>query len=149
MKFCRKCGDSLTSDNWFPSSMRSYNYECKVCAVKRNSLNRKKRGEEYLEKRRAYGKTRVRKNRCANLQRTYGITAEEWDRLFESQGSCCKICKTKDKPKSGWHTDHCHEEGFIRGILCHSCNTGIGKLKDDVMLLERAIKYINSGGSIV
>lgn len=39
--------------------------------------------------------------------------------------------------------DHCHKNDTFRGWLCHSCNTGIGKLKDDVSLLEKAIEYLN------
>lgn len=38
--------------------------------------------------------------------------------------------------------DHNHRTGEIRGWICDSCNTGIGRFKDDIQLLERAIKYV-------
>ena len=38
--------------------------------------------------------------------------------------------------------DHNHHTGEIRGWICDSCNTGIGRFKDDVQLLKRAIKYV-------
>jgi len=38
--------------------------------------------------------------------------------------------------------DHNHKTGEIRGWICDSCNTGIGRFKDDIKLLERAIKYV-------
>jgi len=38
--------------------------------------------------------------------------------------------------------DHDHRNGEARGWVCDSCNTGIGRFKDDVELMKRAIKYI-------
>lgn len=28
------------------------------------------------------------------------------------------------------------------GLLCHSCNTAIGKMKDDEQLFQKAMEYI-------
>jgi hypothetical protein len=41
-----------------------------------------------------------------------------------------------------FHVDHCHETGKIRGLLCHSCNTGIGKLGDNLEGLQKAVSYL-------
>lgn len=38
--------------------------------------------------------------------------------------------------------EHNHHTGEVRGWVCDSCNTGIGRFKDDVELLKRAIKFI-------
>ncbi|MBI5356430.1 Hpy99I family type II restriction endonuclease [Candidatus Collierbacteria bacterium] len=38
--------------------------------------------------------------------------------------------------------DHNHRTGEIRGWVCDSCNTGIGRFKDDVGLIKRAIKFL-------
>lgn len=38
--------------------------------------------------------------------------------------------------------DHNHRNGEARGWVCDSCNTGIGRFKDDVALINRAIKFI-------
>jgi len=38
--------------------------------------------------------------------------------------------------------DHNHRTGEVRGWVCDSCNTGIGRFKDDVKLIERAIKFL-------
>lgn len=38
--------------------------------------------------------------------------------------------------------DHNHHNGEARGWVCDSCNTGIGRFKDDVELMKRAIKFI-------
>jgi len=42
--------------------------------------------------------------------------------------------------------EHDHRSGKIRGWVCDSCNTGIGRFKDDKELLKRAIKFIKSRG---
>ncbi len=65
------------------------------------------------------GLSRRRKNK-------YGITTPEWEALLGSQGHRCAICKTDDPGKSNWHTDHDHDTGDVRGILCMSCNNKLG-----------------------
>jgi Recombination endonuclease VII len=49
----------------------------------------------------------------------------------------CAICG-----EYGDQVDHCHKTGTVRGILCINCNTGLGKFKDDPMLLEFARIYL-------
>jgi len=39
--------------------------------------------------------------------------------------------------------DHNHRNGEARGWVCDSCNTGIGRFKDDVELINKAIKFIS------
>lgn len=41
-----------------------------------------------------------------------------------------------------WSIDHCHKTGKVRGLLCKTCNTGIGHLKDDPNILRSAINYL-------
>jgi hypothetical protein len=64
-----------------------------------------------------------------NLVKKFGITADEWDAIFESQGRRCALpdCRS-DTPrcKYGWHTDHDHKTGKVRGILCAKCNQALG-----------------------
>jgi hypothetical protein len=38
--------------------------------------------------------------------------------------------------------DHCHVTGRFRGWLCQTCNTGLGKLGDDISGVRRAIAYL-------
>lgn len=33
----------------------------------------------------------------------------------------------------------------IRGLLCQDCSIGIGKLKDDPVLLQKALNYLKEG----
>jgi hypothetical protein len=56
------------------------------------------------------------------LLRKYGITEMEWDEKFIAQGSKCACCGTTE-PRDKWQTDHDHNTGQVRGILCVTCNS--------------------------
>lgn len=74
----------------------------------------------------------------------YGITVEEWDALFASQGNACAVCKTQSPGGrfGQWQTDHCHKTNLVRGILCHHCNLILGHAKDTPEILRAAIAYL-------
>jgi Recombination endonuclease VII len=76
--------------------------------------------------------------------RKYGITESDWDRLLASQGGLCAICRTDVPGGRGesWHIDHCHTTNQVRGLLCHSCNVGLGSFHDDPERLSSAIAYL-------
>ena len=78
------------------------------------------------------------------LKRTYGITLEDYDKIYDKQNGKCAICKETfpRRGKEGLAVDHCHNKGIIRELLCCKCNTGIGNFKDNIILLEEAIKYL-------
>jgi hypothetical protein len=85
-------------------------------------------------------------NRDRDLQYTYGISLAEYNAMLLEQGGRCAICRT-DEPRGPGNTfqvDHDHTNGDVRGLLCHSCNTGIGSLRDDPALLRVAITYLES-----
>lgn len=80
------------------------------------------------------------------LLKLYGITFQEWDQLLEAQQGKCAICGTTE-PGSGHNymaTDHDHETGKVRGLLCHKCNRGLGLFGDDPDNLLNAYTYLAS-----
>jgi len=79
------------------------------------------------------------------LKNTYGVEHGWYEKTLEVQGKKCAICGRKDSGRSNSERlclDHNHTTGQVRGLLCHPCNSGIGKLKDDVNLLQKAIHYL-------
>ena len=121
-KQCLSCGlwEPLTA--FHKSSSR-----CKPC---RSKEDRKK----YYEQ-----------DRGNYLKRTYGITSEDYDKMYSEQEGCCAICGThQSELKSRFCVDHDHDTGQVRSLLCNGCNNGIGKLKDNYDLLYRAADYLRS-----
>lgn len=53
---------------------------------------------------------------------------------------CCK--RTIAGVTSKVVIDHNHLTGEPRAWICDSCNTGIGRFKDDIAILQRAIKFL-------
>ena len=80
------------------------------------------------------------------MNRLYGITIAQYDKMFEEQGGVCKICGTDDpgKGKGRFAIDHSHKTGKVRGLLCSSCNVGIGHLQDDPSILLSAFNYLKN-----
>lgn len=63
--------------------------------------------------------------------------------LLADQGGRCAICGTTDPGKrERFNVDHCHTTGYLRGLLCHGCNTGLGLLGDSVDTLLAAVAYL-------
>lgn len=76
------------------------------------------------------------------LQTKYGIGEAEFALLWKHQDGKCGCCGKSFYSPPAAKVDHDHETGVIRGLLCFHCNTGIGKLGDDIEGLERAIAYL-------
>lgn len=76
----------------------------------------------------------------------YGVTAEQFEILFEAQNGKCKIC---DRPSvKALVVDHCHITGRVRGLLCRKCNSGIGMLCDDPVLVASALRYLRGNDQV-
>lgn len=56
----------------------------------------------------------------------------------------CPLCQKASIPDitANIVKDHDHKTGNAREWLCDSCNTGLGRFKDDIALLKRAIEYL-------
>jgi len=68
--------------------------------------------------------------------------------MFESQKGVCAICKNPEThvrlgKLTQLRVDHSHDTGQVRGLLCNSCNAGIGFLKDNPALLAASVQYLD------
>lgn len=81
------------------------------------------------------------------LRYKYGLTKEQYDEMFSWQNGVCAICKRPETAVMGKKVmelavDHCHTSGKIRGLLCSTCNTALGSFRDDIQVMESALKYL-------
>lgn len=83
-----------------------------------------------------------RASRNSILKRTFGISVDEYDVMFDLQKGLCAICNGEDSKRLA--VDHCHKTNKVRGLLCQSCNLSIGRMGDDPDRLRRAAEYIES-----
>ena len=130
-KKCSMCGVIKMRSNFYKDKNRvdSMSNYCKECTLKRNKKWRE--SNEYANSESALWTRR---------KLFYGITKDEFYEILEKQDNKCAICCTAID-KSG-HVDHCHKTKKIRGILCASCNKGLGMFKDSLINLSNAIEYL-------
>lgn len=77
--------------------------------------------------------------------RTYKITRADYDRILTEQGGVCAICKQPGKSSNRSErmaVDHDHATGEVRGLLCGTCNTLLGKLEQKPGWLISALTYL-------
>jgi hypothetical protein len=90
------------------------------------------------------GKT---KNYEYRIGQKYKLTLKEYNDLVWKQNNKCAICKKAETVLNvngeikKLSVDHCHETKKIRGLLCSTCNFGIGYLKNNPDLLRAAAVY--------
>ena len=87
------------------------------------------------------------------LKARFGITLNQFNELKKQQNNCCGICGEEfgDIPNGAKYpcVDHIHDETKrVRGLLCRQCNGGLGGLRDDPAILEKAIMWIKNKGPI-
>ncbi len=76
----------------------------------------------------------------------FNMLWEDFLTILENQDYSCGICNTPFETIGGrkMHLDHCHETEKVRGILCASCNTALGKLGDNAQGLRKALAYLEN-----
>lgn len=104
---------------------------CRECIVAKKKARESSDPEKYSENR-----------KYAVLKHKYGISREEYETRLSAQNGVCAICQQEETNGRWLSVDHCHNSMQVRGLLCHTCNTAIGMLKENVESLRRAINYL-------
>lgn len=87
------------------------------------------------------------------VENTYGITHETYKALLAYQGNACFICQRATGKTRRLAVDHNHKcsephpkstgcPKCVRGLLCGTCNTWIGRMRDDPQAGERMAIYL-------
>lgn len=85
----------------------------------------------------------------------YGLSVEAFDKLWMAQGQRCPICGSREDRetiKKSFAVDHDHAccpgpvscGKCVRGILCGTCNMGLGAFGDSIPALRKAIAYLEA-----
>lgn len=116
----------------------------------------KKRRREYLSGWRKKNIERIKKSeklyklshpeghKANSLKYAYGATLEEYYKLMHRAKNKCEVCGKRSGRlrQQKLNLDHNHATKKLRGILCGSCNRGLGYFKDSIVLLQKMIKYL-------
>lgn len=104
-------------------------------AVREGDSRRSKERRKELE----YRSKEIERHRL----RKYGLAADDYVVLFVTQGGVCASCGSAPAEGKSLCVDHCHITGRVRGLLCTTCNVGLGMFNDDPDRLRAAIAYLN------
>lgn len=152
-KMCQRCYQRAWRKR-NPGYYKEYYSQNSECLIARTKQYHDKNHEEYKSYHAAYReKNREQINQqhrdsgpARSLQRQlkkYHIPQEEYNYL-RSLG--CEICGKAFGEKNPCF-DHCHNTGQYRGLLCSTCNSGIGLLKDNIKILQKALDYLSRSKS--
>ena len=131
-KKCNRCGSfkKLTEFGLDITKFLGHRNWCKEC-VRDYASNDYKKRRVFL---REYALDRVLIK--------FNLTREKYNKLIAGG---CAICGRIDEE---FHIDHCHKTNKFRGILCESCNRGLGFFKDNSNTLLRAAVYLEKFNKI-
>lgn len=123
MKTCSSCKNKVPKELFHKHSKKTDGLQsiCKKCKNTKEIFRKQIRNSNYL--------------------RLYGITLEKYDNLATSQNNCCAICGKAESNKK-LAVDHCHKTGKVRKLLCSDCNVTLGKVKENINILESMIAYL-------
>lgn len=129
---CSVCKFEMPKENFVKDASKTmrggYSYTCLPCQREHSANMDKKRS--WKDRRNSY------------LKRKFGISLSEYEDMLVKQSGVCAICGKPEQTDRSLAVDHCHETGFVRGLLCVKCNTGMGNLGDNVEILQKAIDYL-------
>lgn len=112
-------------------------------------IRKYRRQLEFGSEERARNSRNSRKNplyeQAYNLWYSFRLTPADFNRIWEAQLGLCGICLSPLEAGLRTHIDHDERLGAIeglRGILCRTCNLGLGQARDKPEILEAAIVYL-------
>ena len=132
----------------FDISLTGDDYDYKVCDRCFRHLSTSEQFENNRIKKGGIITKRPSCRDCRKMKNGISISSkdrEHWNKLKPKDYTSfsCPICrKTTIAGISKIVLDHCHHTGKVRGWLCESCNTGIGRFDDDPNIVYQAIEWL-------
>ena len=145
VKWCSRCEQEKPPADFGVRNRGALSGYCNPCKVEYDAeYARTPAGQR--ARRKASQRWAAGPSHAYNLQWRYGITVDDYERMREEQGNVCGICGA-DEPggnNTRWCVDHCHDGGFVRGLLCVHCNMAIGQMRHDPVTLRAAADYVEA-----
>lgn len=135
-KKCRICGSDKPLSQFYINKCGADTRHtwCKKCTRQRaRELHAKRIQDPAIRK----------KYSSRYIKATYGISIEEYEERLNAQ-QLCAICGRQLVRSKNAHLDHDHKTGRLRKFLCTNCNHGLGSFRDDVVVMQNAIDYLNA-----
>lgn len=125
--------------NKCPASKRIRCTKCLKYKLPKEYYHRSRPYNNQLERqckdcKKAHGKKTFRLSR-------FGLTEQQYKVKLNQRKGVCAICG-KEPGTVALCVDHNHDTNQIRGLLCHACNSALGKFQDSIYLLQNAINYL-------
>lgn len=134
MILCRTCNKLKETSDFYTIIGRKQDFECKICRRLRAKRNHKANPEQ---------------SKHHQLKNKFGISIQEYREMQQIRKNKCDICDKSEVVFSrrgnkirDLSVDHNHKTSRVRGLLCQGCNKGIGLLREDIKILNAAIKYL-------
>lgn len=88
----------------------------------------------------------------ATRMHRFGLSKADFQRIIDTQGAACAICKSPFDRSRTISVDHDHAccagnyscGQCVRGFLCSSCNSGLGWMRDSIPGLHASVTYLTS-----
>lgn len=93
---------------------------CKVCSRTKSAAYYAANKERQKAKHREWVAANKERVAAHKAKSAYGIPLDEYEQLMH-EGKCA-ICGNTERLR----IDHCHVSERVRGVLCDSCNKGLG-----------------------
>jgi hypothetical protein len=141
-KKCIDCRQDLPLSSFSKSGkyLRSY---CRQCSNKRcqqyGVANRERRNARLRKWRRRNVIAARAKDLRARLMKKYSLTPDAVEVMRKRQKGRCLICLTVTTMLV---VDHCHKTERVRGLLCRSCNTFLGRVEANPKIMARMKRYV-------
>ena len=88
-----------------------------------------------------YNKENPIKRKNSMLKYEYGITLDDYNKMFKVQEGKCAICQRhQNELTRTLCVDHDHKTGTVRSLLCVTCNTDVSVVENR---LEEMTNYLN------
>lgn len=148
-KRCTLCKETKPADQ-FHANKNFHDGRDRVCVG-----CTRQRGKDWAASHPGYSAAQLRKARAKDPDRfrdyllkvKYGIPVGSYATMSERQGGRCAICGGTDPKQNSsgrLAVDHDAETGQVRGLLCGSCNNGLGRFRHSEERLLAAIEYLRS-----